>query len=315
MDQVLMIGPASAGKTCYLSALEHAAHRTFLEASPFRCRLHKQNDGLRDLCLRGRQIIREGRLDQKIDASTSVSDYSFEFVCQPNPDDGGWSQFKRLLFGAQERQMQFHFLDGPGGALLPTRRGLDDDGDENQYESFRENLIAHARRAQALIVCADAYNLQLAAAFFEHLPKLLGQIASEGCLPFRRVVVLLTKAEMLVVQEGRGALEKLVSYSAWHHARQLLSTSLGSLLAHLDDSTEMACGWASAYGFIDGEGSANYDPQTGGLRTFDPNYPQMLTEGWRPLRVLDPLIYLTTGAHNSMQVFKKPALLKYLTSR
>ena len=75
-----------------------------------------------------------------------------------------------------------------------------------------------------------------------------------------------------------------------------------NLLRYLDPAYQpgVHCGWTSVYGFVPGEGSANYDEQRETLLVYDQADP-LFWQKWVPFRVLDPFIYLATGEPMSLQ--------------
>lgn len=305
IDRVLVIGPATAGKTCYLGTLEPAADRSQMSARGWRCKVQRPNEQFMKLAQDVRQAIVRGSFDHKINATEGVNCYEFEFVVERSSSksersSGGWRSFLRLG-GAQPAAptraiSRYRILDGAGGLLLALHETLDDDHDDKtESRKFRRQLIEEGRRSQGLVLCVDAGNRELAALLFQSLPTLLHEW-SDPVLPFRRVVVLLTKAEMVVADARRKAKREIEEQrSAWQHTRRMFGPVLGSLFGALSESATLAFGWCSAYGFIPGEGSPNFDPKTLGLRSFDPNVPLEACLTWEPFRVLDPLIFMATG--------------------
>src|SRR5207249_3956324 len=92
-------------------------------------------------------------------------------------------------FGGPTR---FRLLDGPGGVEVGPHGGRDD-RDENQRK-LRHAVLECGRRSQGLLLCVDSSDENRAEDFFKYLADLFRDIG-RAPLPFRRVVVLLTKAD------------------------------------------------------------------------------------------------------------------------
>ncbi len=99
---------------------------------------------------------------------------------------------------------------------------------------------------------------------------------------------------------------KARSTNPWERAQVLLGDiGFAPLMKYLDPKAQqrVCCGWASAYGFVPKEGSANYDFEQDRLRVYD-EQDKRFWQRWQPFRILDPFIYVATG--NAMSLATMP---------
>jgi hypothetical protein len=126
-------------------------------------------------------------------------------------------------------------------------------------------------------------------------------------LPYRRVVVCLTKADKVFLPHARAAHQAAIEDDPRVRAADLMTRAALSALRQYGRRTQIGACWVSAYGFIRDEGSANYDQRTDGLLT----HPQggsshHVTAGidaWEPFQVLDPFVWVATGRLGGVRLF------------
>jgi hypothetical protein len=246
-NQVLIAGPVRAGKTQYLGALKVAADRTPNEADPVRCHVLRMNEAMDALDnLTRRSLVRgsggDGAGAAGLPATTQVREYSFEFECDADAPKG--------LFGGGG-PTQFRLLDGPGGVEIGPHGGRHD-RDENARK-LRQAVLECGRKSQGLLLCVDSSDEDRAGDFFQYLGNLFRDIGTTP-LPFRRVVVLLTKADRyfagLALRTSRrdeaAAASLARAADPWPRARLLLTRDgVGALRKATAAGTQIACGWCS----------------------------------------------------------------------
>ena len=301
-SRILMIGPSKSGKTCLLGAAELSAAQCMFGGP--RCRVVPKNDNMVNLVRNFRSMIKTGKLTEAINADTKTVQYEFEFDAETTADE-------TLGRGSAPPSKTFIFLDGPGGALIPSKSA---DLEDEAIQHFRQELMQHGRQSQSLLLCVDSHDEHVAMLFLEFIPELLAEF-TEHQLPFDRVAIVLTKCDAHFMNMRRYA-EGEAQDDPWRRAFDMVTPAgLGVLLSRLKKHTQIGCGWASAYGFIANEGTANFNPHTGGLRTYHPDYSDVdRIRSWRPFRVLDPFIFLATGHAAGLHVFNVEQLLSRLAT-
>lgn len=302
----VIIGPTSSGKTCLVSALHLMNAGNVSTSRSARSHLGAQydvaakNDDTKTLFRRGRETIKEGRFP--IIATAGLTEYRFDLEGRTD----GWIPSWILTGTAPRLEKQgysFSLLDGPGEAIF-RGSGQVAAGDGGRAErEHRETLIEQARKSEGLILCADSSDDARITEFFLNLPEIVEEIGRPA--PFRRVAIVLTKADRYFLEEGPHAQSKAETTSPVERMNEILGDfGRAILLRYLDRGrVKVACGWASVYGFVPNEGTPNYDPENDRLLVFDPENPQWLNL-WRPFRVLDPFVFVATGNFLSMEELK-----------
>jgi hypothetical protein len=245
-----------------------------------------------DLSLRAKEIVFNGFMP--FNATTNTLRFEFDLKLMPKTPEK-----KSILRKApQETTMRFAALDGPGGGPFPGYGKAEDvELDEHQLKECREAMVNQAKRSEGLLMCVDANDENASAAFFLHLGRFFGEVGRP--LPFKRIAVILTKAEKRVSYR-RGADKDVANLCPAMRLQELLGESLPTLDNYKQRDVRIACGWVSTFGFVANEGSPNYDPETKDgrerLRSSQDGAPIIdKIRLWRPFRLLDPLIYLATG--------------------
>jgi len=300
-SKVVIVGPSKSGKTCYLSTLavagwkRAAASESYSNdgSSDLRCVVKPINQAMQDLSKNAQKIVIEGRFP--INATMQVSNCEFDFEVEVP---------RRKFLGGNawvKHHSHVHAIDGPGGSIFGTIGGVATV--DERLKEYREQLVSHAKVADGLLLCIDATDEESAGAYFIDLPDLIQELEH---WPFKRLVILLTKAEKLVPHE-LGAIDQLKSMSAAKYVTYLIGPTLGMLRSYGAD-VPIACGWCSAFGFVPGEGTPNYNPQSeedDQLLSVLPGMtmPQKI-RSWEPFRMLEPLIYLASGERGSLELIE-----------
>lgn len=293
---MLVIGPSGIGKTVLLASLQHAA---LVNAGPRRLRVLPRDENTIALFGLHAQMASTGR--PVFQGTQTMSDYNFELVDAPH-----WWPTDRAFWPFGSRTA-IYFMDTPGGSvfgggLTPTDR------DAGAYH--RELLLQRARAARGLVICIDGSNPQQAVALFEGLPAFLARLGAD-VLPYRRLAIALTKADLVFHKHGRDALQAAVADDPRAHVEALMSRAALNALRQYGRRTRVGICWVSAYGFIEEEGSANYDPVDEGLLSWpgaNCQYPVPSgINAWRPFRVLSPFRFVATGHGDGVHVLDRPS--------
>ena len=314
-DGCLLIGPMGAGKTSLLLAMRQACMLR-RKGEP---QLHfvPDSDSMADLIARSLRIF----LEQKnLPSTLGTSRYSFS-IHEDRPSLLPWRAPRR-------KSLRMTILDGPGGALFP----LEEESDRlkrRQIETFRKDLVVYGRRqARSLVFCVDSTEPR--APFLEsHLPRLISELCTDTrptkgglaqpwpYLPFRRVLVLLTKIDALCSAVARGhavtssrrfrasdldrgfipldpaRLARLVE--PVHQARTVLgNTLLPGIRAAMAPEAELAIGVCSAGGFLPQRGEAFLESS---LSSTDGSAGAL--DHWQPFGIREALGFLVSGRESS----------------
>jgi hypothetical protein len=307
MSSGMVIGPTFAGKTVLLATLQHAARTMEATGAGSRFRVWPQSPAMTELFHLCGETIQRGRMP--VLATAEVTQYSFELTITQS-----------RFFGLKEVESRsaFRMWDGPGGSLFPEEHGGGQDTDFAAMEgdpsgggsSARDQMIGELRRAEGIVLCVDANAPEKAGVFFRHLPHLLN-LSGVRTLAASRVVVCLTKVDAHVSHRGTSAERAADELNPISLGRQVLTRAgLRALREYLRPTAEVGFGVTSAYGFIRGEGSANYEPQEDRLMTCEEAgfSPQDIDEAWYPFRVLDPFVYLAVGEPGDLRVIQAKEL-------
>ena len=157
-----------------------------------------------------------------------------------------------------------------------------------------------------VILCVDAGGRDIASSVeasqaslvYESMTQVMQEFVDErGMLPFKKIVIVLTKADVYFLMDERTAEDNATAVNPWPRAIEVLTRpALKQLLKHLDSTEQdrVACGWSSAFGFIDGQ--SNFAPESEGLLTqVGEGDRATLYSKWRPFKLLDPFIFVSAG--------------------
>ncbi|HEY1187766.1 MAG TPA: hypothetical protein VGE74_08920 [Gemmata sp.] len=319
----LIIGPSGSGKTSLLATLPTAADLASLD-DPGLYTVFAGNANMTELNEKARKVVTTGQMDLHVNPSDRIADYEVVLRCreevpQPAPAarppaaPAGLPPFPgsrvRVLPPPvpppppvyQQKDYKFRMIDGPGGGLFGTP-DQDELVERDVILAYRQQLVAHGRMSDGLMICLDATDTACSGKFFTDLPKILAEMASNHVLRFSRVALVITKADRKCAP-GPGAQTETERNDPWDLAPKLLGAGgLMRLLNHLKPEVRpnVHCGWSSIYGFYPQDGSPNYDRQTGRMLGWDVNGADAM-HTWRPFRVLDPFVFLATGKALNMR--------------
>lgn len=277
--EILILGPSGVGKTGLLAAVGQAPLVRGQQEGGLEIRAIPRSEKMTELFELFRKTITAGRLP--LVATQSVDTYTFELQVR-RAAIPAWVPY----FGAPTCTF-FTFVDGPGGALIPTPH---EERDRVLEERYREQILTVARRASGFMLCVDASDTKQASAFFTYLPTLLARIGRD-ILPYKRVAVAMTKVDRYLSGQGREAHQRALRDDPCPWGRRLLTAAGYHALRQYCRDSQIGFCWTSAYGFIPDEGSANYDPHHDRLLTFDGDAATAMNY-WSPFQVLDPFLFL-----------------------
>ncbi len=306
-SEYVVIGPSKVGKTALLSTLQHAAFAWARGQCGFESvEVRPSSETMVELFHEVTATLKHGQLP--INASTELTEYGFEVSTR------GHRPFLLFLRREHVTRVGFKMLDSPGGAIF----GSGTEGGDVDYEAmarFREHLVNSLRTARGLLLCVSAINPDQAFEFFCDLPQAFNRTGLAE-LPAQRVAICVTKADAFTSQRswGRSSLENLRAECPLEVARSILSKpTFATLRQFLRPDAQVAFGFASAYGFLEHEGCANFDPERQGLMvhvgdedgntdgSFD---PARKIDAWQPYQVLHPFLFLATGMSDGLTVVK-----------
>lgn len=290
-----VIGPASAGKTCFLVTLDQALHRLHdmqaradggnesaveslhrrgLPRTPLR--IEARNKGMRSIQLMREAVLADGWTTagmHQVEASSEVERIEFALASPKGP------------------RYDFTILDGPGGSLFPQLgRTQDDEGDH--YFRHRRELRQALEKTSGLMVCLDGSDSRAAAEIAKGLRAIATDLRERGRPPIERAIICLTKADKRYVEAGRNARGCAERSDPWELATKLLTADGVDALRSIVKGTVCAR-WISSYGFLP-DGSANFDPATGGFLADDLG-PADTARFWDPYGVLEAFLFLADG--------------------
>lgn len=271
--RIACAGPTGAGKTVYLASLLLAPH--FHRSDTRRFRVGCDGDPNCERLLADAFKFISG---DALNATAALTHY------RARVDLPG----SRLLhIGAQS--VTLHLADPPGGDCLPASGPA--------HPEVTQTLA----RADALLLLLPADYAVLGAPL--ELPGRIAALGAEvgackglptGEPPFRRVALVLSKAELLVHEHGRAAFRALERMTARPAIGKALGRNLLQAVESLAPAGAVGHSLVSVFGFTHGLGTIAAVPAGIGswrlpIRDGQPN------EAWRPYRVLEPVEFLARG--------------------
>ncbi len=293
-----VIGPASAGKTCFLVTLNQAIHRLHelqgkaaggderakeqlkqkkLPSTPLR--IEGRNDEMKQIQLTREAILLHGWSGpgvHQVEATSEVAHIEFEVA---------WK-------GIREKRYPFHILDGPGGSLFP-QLGRTQDKETDHYFRHRRELRDALENTEALMICLDGSDPAAAAEIAKGLRNLATELSERHRSNIQRAIVCLTKADKRYYEAGRNARGCAERSNPWDLATKLLTADGVAALQEIVKPGNVYARWISSYGFLP-DGTANYDPHTGGFLADDLE-PSDAARAWEPYGVLESFLFLADG--------------------
>ena len=297
MASSTVIGPASAGKTCFLVTLDQALHRLHdvqaraaagdgaakamlqrRELPDAAVHIEARNQGMKAVQLLRESVLAKGWSAgglHLVEATSEVARIEFALVTG----------------GRSGRRYDFSILDGPGGSIFP-QLGRTQERETDHYFRHRRELREALEGTTGLMVCLDGSDASAAAEIAKGLRGLATELAERGRAPVERAIVCLTKADKRYYQTGRNARGCAERGDAWDLATKLLTADGVDALRSIV-SGPVCARWISSYGFLP-DGSANYDPHTGGFLADDLG-PADTARFWEPYGVLEAFLFLADG--------------------
>jgi len=329
-ERGVLLGISDVGKTFLLGALYQASLLSGADGFilNFIPRMGDSNaSGIADLIREMISRITRGDVN-KVKATTKLKTYLFRIDCQTTfwRDPLAWffAKVSRLfgrgtesrvgLFGWPNpgRALEFEILDSPGGTQFAD---INPETDPQRYEE-QQKIIKSLGEANFVIVCVDASAPQLSD-FTGNLPYLLAKaIADDRRLKPARLLLLLTKIDVLAQQliegvsslrstlkgttRGYPALDVIGDLSALQiatmidpldTARSVLGQApLSQLRRSLDQHSEMAIGICSSTGFHE-NGTVFW---SGAAPRLEPGVnPDDAYKTWTPFGVQEIIQFLT----------------------
>jgi len=180
-----IIGPANSGKTTLLLAMQQACLQNELEgeeadekSSRYKLDFVPESETAADLMSLAGEFLFHGKTVQ---ASREVVNYEFRIFAN------------NLTKKEQEYSCRLVVTDGPGGYLFPREHGSTD----TRSRAWND-LLHTARQASSLVLCVDGSAPALET-LYHGLPRLIhGLKAGAPRLPYRRVLLLVTKIDGVV---------------------------------------------------------------------------------------------------------------------
>lgn len=287
-DEMLVIGPSGTGKTVLLGSLLHAS---LLRGTGDGRRVRILNRGEKSLALAHAHSAMAESGRPELQGTGEVHQIAFDL-------EDAWCRWPfEWLPRPLGTRTRFEVLDGPGGAIF-----------FHSPNPERHRMLHAARDARGFLLCVDGSEPDGAVAVFRGLIDFLQRIGAD-VLRYRRVAICLTKADLVFMPHGRSAQEEATLADPREAARELLTTAALNALRQFGRRTEIGACWVSAYGFIPGEGIANYDPGNDGILTRRPGTRELHgaagIDAWIPFQVLDPFVWLATGRRGGVRVFER----------
>lgn len=299
----LILGPSNVGKTALLASFFHAVG--IFDQPGWHLSVQPENDTTRQVQQNIYSFLQTGSLP--FGGTFSISEYEFLFSVER--ENVGW---KKWLNKSDTTLHRFRFLDAPGGTVFFNS---DEEIDYAIQGEHRKRLIEELRIAQGIVICMDASELNTSNSsygmsgriysqlndIFSLVPKKM--IANKlPTLDVLRVYVCLNKCDLWAIQAGYqgDALHELQAQNPLSFAYQLLGKGFFSMLkTWFSENTEIAVGFSSSYGFLEGGPNAFL---VGGVG-MGGDVRREHVESWNPYQVLEPFIFLTTGNTISNTVF------------
>lgn len=305
-ENIMMIGPSRAGKTSLLSVLRLASANCLHDNS--RVEIDPVNDNAKQLFRKARDIVRTGNIVHE--PTYSLLEYVFNLKCdvekvvvkevvEEEPGPFPWSKPKQVKRTVEvkvtvKKDFTLTVLDGKGGSVF----GPPDEGDPAEYARQRAEYVNLARKSVALVICMNANDPSTTADFFTDLQQFLDdvRVGSTPC-PFERVAIAVTQADRQVEQFGSSALDRLEALDPAQSAAETMGRHArdGLFKALRPQARQMVyAGWTSVYGFIELEGSVNFDATTGQMVIFRDDTAKWV-DNWYPYGVVEPFLFACSG--------------------
>jgi hypothetical protein len=267
---VTVLGPTKSGKTVYLAALLRAAFSVRRAARPIVVRADPANGPAVALDEQANSVLTGTRLP----ATREVSISEF-FVDLPGS----------ILFGVGKETLRLALVDAPGGDCLPAP----------DVETSVQVLQAVAD-ADALLVIVPADEAVRPADYvarISHVVRSARRQRKGTTAPLLRIAVVMTMAELLVIDRGTKALRDLEAMDA---EEEIVKACGAGFLRLIRGFVPAGADWyslVSAYGFDIRTGEVAAEPTADGWRLRTNGMP--FRDDWYPYRAFEPLEFLARG--------------------
>lgn len=238
-----------------------------------------RNEAMKDIQLTRETILLHGWAAagaHQVEATSEVATIEFEIA---------WK-------AVREQRYPFRILDGPGGSLFP-QLGKTQDKESDHYFRHRRELRGALENTTALMICLDGSDQAAAAEISKGLRNLATDLGERKHANIQRAIVCLTKADKRYHEAGRNAKGCADRSDPWDLATKLLTADGVAALQSIVKAGNVYARWISSYGFLP-DGSANFDPQTGGFLADDLD-PSDAARFWEPYGVLEAFMFLADG--------------------
>ncbi|MEC7986754.1 MAG: hypothetical protein VX278_16420 [Myxococcota bacterium] len=300
----LVLGPSGVGKTALIASVNHASRMHRAVEDGLDVIIKGRNDETNTLFSQMHLLLEQGSVP--FQGTSQIIDYHF-WSKVIVPKTGLWGSLSGM-FGSkyQEFKNDVFFTDSPGGATFP---GDDGEIDYVVMGEYRARLTDRLKTASGVIICADASELncpdenrgRVGGKFSAWLNQIFSQAAPklsagnpDPILSAERVYVCLNKCDLWALNGlyKANAQEAVEALDPLQFCHELLGRDfLRTIEAWFKPKTQVAFGFSSVYGFIDGGINARLIgaiQSKNGLRVED-------IESWKPYQTLDPFVFLCSG--------------------
>lgn len=289
MFESMIIGPSKVGKTALVATLSHATDMANI-VDDLNIDVIGDNKDTQMLFTNALKVAQTG--DIGLAGTASITNYEFRLILEEKPSDL-IRQIISNLFGISKVEGRFHFMDSPGGAVFET--SLAEGGGIATTSPYFKSIAERMTKSKGLILCVDANDIfsdrrQFIKDFFYHSLNTLLANGYRISLPFERIAIVLTKADLWA--QNSGHLDDAESFVEESDPVDLAFDIIGkktfnALRTYLVDEAKIAFAFTSVYGFDNGGINDK-------LLSIQPGNVMDL-EAWRPFQILDPFAFLTTG--------------------
>jgi hypothetical protein len=268
--RVTVLGPTRSGKTVYLAALLRAAFSVRRAARPIVVRADPGSEPAVALDEQANAVLTGTRLPATRDVATSEF-----FVDLPGS----------ILFGIGSESMRLSMVDAPGGDCMPAP------GSE-----INPQILQAVADADALLVVVPADAAARPDDYterFSHVVRLARRQRQGTTAPLLRIAVVMTMAELLVIDREANALRDLESMDAADEITRACGKGFRAMIRGLVPGGADWYSLVSAFGFDIATGEVASEPATDGWRLRTNGMP--FRDDWYPYRAFEPLEFLARG--------------------
>ena len=290
MFKSMILGPSKVGKTALVASLSHASTIESI-VNQLDVDVAGGNPHTLQLFSKALDVVQSG--DLQLQGTQSTTHYEFRLTL-PSPPTDFMSRFVSAFTGVPRATGHFHFLDSPGGAVFES--ALINSRQTATRSPYYREIAKQMLDSQGLILCVDANDIfsdrrPFIKDFFFHSVNTLLTNGFQSILPFKRVCVALTKADLWAKNSGREKDAQAFIEAADPVAQALEiigERTFKSFKTFMVEESQFGFAFSSVYGFKNG--GLNTDLMTSKTEATG------RAEDWQPYQVLDPFAFLTTGS-------------------